>query len=185
MTPIKVFMVELTGTIRVEHVFTCDACDHVSRDHVRDVRGVNTSTTAEWTKVITCKCGDAVKLSSISSIPYYRRVDTGELVGGKSRLPAGACYDATWLHHLKPHCGPDGRSLHVVLPDGHHWNIDGRASNCSLLADTTHKCWVRHGSPESGDLHVDKDGITCAAGAGSIATDRYHGFLHRGHLTEC
>lgn len=46
-----------------------------------------------------------------------------------------------------------------------------------------HKCWVRHG--EAPNIHVDKNGVTCGAGAGSIAVPSYHGFLHNGHLTDC
>lgn len=98
-------------------------------------------------------------------------------------LPAGSCYDARW--YGKDMRGPDGRSLIVILPDGHSWCIDGRASNCTLPNDTEHRCWVRHGRPEDGTLHVDKDGKTCSAGAGSIGTPKYHGFLHHGHLLKC
>lgn len=59
------------------------------------------------------------------------------------------------------------------------------ASNCTMPDDKNHKCWVRHGRPEDGTLHVDKNGHTCAAGAGSIVAGNYHGFLHNGHLTPC
>jgi hypothetical protein len=77
----------------------------------------------------------------------------------------------------------DHRSLIVKCPDGHEWMIDSRASNCAMPNDNTHHCWVRHGRPEDGTLHVDKSGNTCAAGAGSIETPKWHGFLHNGHLT--
>ncbi len=48
--------------------------------------------------------------------------------------------------------GPDGRSLHVICPDGGEWCIDGQASNCTKKDDTgpfgkAHRCWVRHGTP--------------------------------------
>lgn len=59
------------------------------------------------------------------------------------------------------------------------------ARNCTMPDDTTHKCWVRHGRPEDGSLHVDKNGHTCGAGAGSIDTGKWHGFLHNGELVEC
>lgn len=111
----------------------------------------------------------------------YRRSDNGELVTLRSP-PPGACWDAEWLHDRQSHCGPDGRSLHVVCPDGRIWNIDGRARNCTMKDDQVHKCWVRHGSPEAGDLTVDKRGVTCAAGAGSIDTGTYHGFLRNGEF---
>jgi len=78
--------------------------------------------------------------------------------------------------------GPDGRTLIVRCPDGHDWIIDSRASNCTKKDDNAHWCWVRHGKPEDGTLHVDKNGNTCAAGAGSIDTGKWHGFLHNGEL---
>lgn len=112
----------------------------------------------------------------------YKRQDTGELVALRDHVP-GACWDAEWMHRTPSMCGPDGRSLHVICPDGREWCIDGPASNCTMPEDKVHKCWVRHGRPEDGTLHVDKDGVTCAAGAGSIDTGTYHGFLHHGEFT--
>jgi hypothetical protein len=90
----------------------------------------------------------------------------------------GMMYDAVWLHDHKEWCGPDGKSLHVVCPDGHTWCIDSRANNCTMPKDNEHKCWVRHGDPPL--LTVDKRGVTCRAGAGSIQTPKYHGFLRGG-----
>src|SRR5580658_3169021 len=76
--------------------------------------------------------------------------------------------------HTCPWTNCDGRHLQCVLPpDGHTWSIDGRASNCDQKAETTHRCWVRHGDPAAGTLHVDKNGHTCGAGGGSIATPGY------------
>lgn len=83
-----------------------------------------------------------------------------------------------WLHG-KEHC--DGRHLSAMLPTGETWDIDGRANNCPLPQDNAHRCWVRHGTPPN--VHVDKNGHTCAAGGGSIMTARYHGFLHHGEFT--
>jgi hypothetical protein len=108
--------------------------------------------------------------------------------------PPGACWDAWWMsdraerHDLRPgvgsNIGPDGRCLIVKCPDGHDWMIDSRASNCTRRDDNEHHCWVRHGRPEDGTLHVDKNGNTCAAGAGSILTPKWHGFLRNGYLTD-
>ncbi len=81
--------------------------------------------------------------------------------------------------------GADGRSLVVILPGKRPWCIDSRANNCTKKDDKVHRCWVRHGNPEDGTLHVDKNGNTCSAGAGSIAVPGYHGFLHHGFLTDC
>jgi hypothetical protein len=90
--------------------------------------------------------------------------------------PAGAMWFADWM----PWRGEDGHCLIVVTPDGFHWDIDGRASNCSLPNDNEHKCWVRHGVPPI--VTVDKNGKTCNAGGGSIGTPNWHGFLRNGYL---
>lgn len=108
----------------------------------------------------------------------WRRADTGELVTLRD-APDGAMWDATWLHDWAH--GPDGRSLVVKCPGGHEWTIDGRASNCTMPDDQVHKCWVRHGEPPR--ITVDKNGATCAAGAGSIQAGSYHGFLRDGVFT--
>lgn len=83
-----------------------------------------------------------------------------------------------WDNHKGPH-------LNAVLPNGHYWNIDSRASNCTLQQDRTHRCWVRTGEPPN--VHVDKNGHTCDAGAGSIWSnqgqpDQWHGYLHNGEF---
>lgn len=125
----------------------------------------------------------------------YVRPDTGARFTLRD-APPGACWDAWWVHQRargeapQPSgcgswIGDDGRSLVVKCPDGHDWSIDARASNCTLPKDDAHHCWVRHGKAEDGTLHVDKNGNTCAAGAGSIQTPKWHGFLHNGELTNC
>lgn len=112
----------------------------------------------------------------------YRRTDTGEEIGHRTMdHTPGAMWDATYY----PWKGPDGRSLMAVCPDGHAWNIDGRASNCTLPDDTSHRCWLRTGDVPN--VTVSKEGppgwTTCAAGAGSIGTPGYHGFLQKGRFT--
>lgn len=71
----------------------------------------------------------------------------------------------------------DGMHLHGIVPNGDRWDIDSRASNCTLKDDRLHRCWVRHGRPEDGNVHVDKNGLTCNAGGGSIDTGGWHGHL--------
>jgi hypothetical protein len=98
-----------------------------------------------------------------------------------NELPPGAMYDADWC----PWKGPDGRSLVVILPNGHGWCIDHQANNCTIpedVAQKQHHCWIRHGEPPN--ITVDKNGITCQAGAGSILTPKWHGFLRNGYLVE-
>lgn len=139
------------------------------------------------------KCGTPFKSVDLWLVDHerlYRRGDSSELVTLRD-APPGACWDAGWFRDgsradRKLGCGarigPDGRTLVVRCPDGHDWIIDSRASNCTKKDDNAHWCWVRHGKPEDGTLHVDKNGNTCAAGAGSIQTPHWHGFLHNGVL---
>lgn len=112
--------------------------------------------------------------------PLYRLPDGSHCPSNE--LPPGAVYALIEDYYPK---GPDGRTLFAVLPNRHHWTIDSRASNCTRKDDDVHRCWCRHGRPEDGTLHVDKNGDTCAAGAGSIVSGDFHGFLHNGHLVSC
>ncbi len=113
--------------------------------------------------------------------------------------------------HDYPRVGADGLSVVCVVPSSGYesgktrWRIDGYASNCTSpcrvcgvqrkdhtasLKDSghpyedsvpEHRCWVRHGTVGE-PIHVDKNGLTCQAGGGSIQTEGWHGFLHRGVL---
>ena len=74
----------------------------------------------------------------------------------------------------------DGRHVWVVLPGGDLWNSHWRASNCTMKEDRLHRCWVLHGLWP--DVTADKNGLTCAAGAGSIVGTSFHGFLRNGVL---
>lgn len=121
--------------------------------------------------------------------------------------PVGAMWDCDWLKSDNGgdwgYTGPDGITLCVRTPGG-LWMVDSQASNCDRKQEVpaptaehpnahrfvrTHYCWVRHGDPRSGNIHVDKDakraGVeTCGAGAGSILIAKYHGFLRGGYLTD-
>lgn len=116
----------------------------------------------------------------------YRRTDTGELRVLHQGAPApeapaaepGACWDAWWMPFSR---GEDGIYLMVRCPDGHDWSVDSQASNCTRPGEP-HRCWVRHGDPRECHVTVDKNGDTCSAGAGSIQTPNWHGFLRDGQL---
>ena len=112
------------------------------------------------------------------SSPIYRNVENGEEFASRD-LPAGSMYFGTYDSIPK---GDDGRTLWVKLPNGDVWCVDGRASNCTKPEDTEHRCWVRHG--EAPNITVDKNGNTCSAGAGSIQSGSYHGFLRDGYLEQ-
>jgi hypothetical protein len=129
-----------------------------------------------------CECGFAFR----DEDPHQRwtdmlywRVDTGELMTTRA-APPGAMWDAKWWPKEWWH-GPDGRHLVAKCPNGREWHIDDRASNCTMPEDNVHRCWVRHGEPPN--LTVDKSGLTCQAGAGSIVSGDYHGFLQNGVFT--
>lgn len=118
----------------------------------------------------------------------YRRVDTGALETWEY-MPFGAVRHCAYLLEYRDHWrGDDGRILEVKIPANYAsgqtcWIIDSQCSNCTKKEDQTHRCWVRHGRPEDGTLHVDKKGNTCSAGAGSIQVPGFHGYLHNGHIT--
>jgi hypothetical protein len=116
----------------------------------------------------------------------YRRTDTSELRVLHTGAPApfapaaepGACWDAWWMPFSR---GVDGIYLMVRLPDGHDWAVDSQASNCTRPGEP-HHCWIRHGDPRECHVTVDKNGDTCSAGAGSIGSPNWHGFLRDGQL---
>jgi hypothetical protein len=145
-----------------------------------------------------CSCGYAFQANDrwqVFTEPLYRATD-GHWEGPLRDAPVGAMYNAEWMADLEMFRGPDGLSLHVVTPGG-PWCVDQEASNCTRTqyedagegsrrwTGRSHYCWVRHGDPRTGNIHVDKSGDTCAAGAGSIIIGGYHGFLHNGELTSC
>lgn len=140
-----------------------------------------------WPQCCSCGCGYEFLESDgrqARTIRLFRRSDTGALVTTDDAGP-GAIYNASWYQEHPCWSGPDGLALMAVLPNGHRWHIDGIASNCTDFDGAMagkHKCWVRHGLPPN--LTVDKNGVTCNAGAGSIMAGNYHGFLRNGEFTD-
>lgn len=139
-----------------------------------------------------CACGyqfTKAERSGGGSTYEYRRTDTNEIIPIREPWPVGAMWNATWLiegfekydktRPLRWQPGDDGRCVVVMTPGG-EWMIDSRASNCEQPNDNAHRCWCRHGSVP--DLTVDKNGLTCKAGAGSIQCGSYHGYLRGGWL---
>lgn len=133
---------------------------------------------------IACACGrvftDAASRQA-NRTRLYAGAPDGQLYT-LGEAPIGAMWDAWWMSSYRK--GEDGICLIVKTPGG-DWCVDDRASNCTKPDDDVHRCWVRHGDPRCGVVHVDKSGDTCAAGAGSILIGGYHGFLHNGELTSC
>lgn len=131
-----------------------------------------------WPK--NCACGYVFLNDQwqLFSQHLYRRTDTGEEMTLRD-APDGAMWEATWYSDIPGWCGEDGRAIICRVPVKHDWHIDGSASNCTR-PNEPHHCWIRHGTPPN--LTVDKNGNTCAAGAGSILTKQWHGFLRNGEL---
>ena len=131
-------------------------------------------------------CGQAFRPEATRQVIYERLYNT---TSGKPE--PGDCFYASWYHDPEDkrlycpwdNCDDPRGHLIVILPNGREWDVDSRASNCTMKGDKLHRCWVKHGKPP--DIHVDKAGHTCQAGAGSILAGDYHGFLHNGELTGC
>ena len=134
-----------------------------------------------WGRTEPCYCDDDVCPGFTSALSRFggieRMWDTPS-----GRLEPGCMF---WVEHTGRRCfnwdNCDGRHLHVVLPNNLPWDIDSRANNCTLPEDRHHRCWVRTGEPPR--VSAGKAGYTCAAGAGSILSGGYHGFLTDGVLT--
>jgi hypothetical protein len=120
----------------------------------------------------------------------WEREDTGERADNVNDFGPGAMWYATWYINeedkLYWHPGFGHYSnppLYVRTPGG-DWNIDGRATNCTLPDDNNHRCWPHSG--EAPNVTVDLSlGPTCHCGGGSIITGDYHGFLRNGYLVKC
>lgn len=141
-----------------------------------------------------CECCGAPVPAMDSGIKVNYQVHRKRLYDNDSGTPEpGDLYWARWKHEPDwkgnprvcpwDNCNDPRGHLIVVLPNGNEWDIDSRASNCTMPTDKAHRCWVRHGEPPN--VHVDKNGHTCQAGAGSILSGDYHGFLHNGEFTPC
>jgi len=125
-------------------------------------------------------CGAPVPQES-PNVYLQRQVAVTRLYDNPSGEPEPG--DVYWMDWHDPGECPywencDGKHLWSIVPNGSTWDIDARANNCTMREEKTHRCWIRTGTPEAGNLHVDKNGYTCAAGAGSIAVTGWHGFLH-------
>ena len=103
-----------------------------------------------------------------------------------NQIRVGDVWDAVWMHGSGLKCpywnNCDGRHLVVVLPNRETHDVNGRASNCTMPDDKTHRCWIVHGDVEN--MTVDKNGETCQAGAGSIVRGGWHGFIRNGEFVE-
>lgn len=129
--------------------------------------------------------GKLLAHTQVNQEGIYRAAD-GRGEWPQRRLPAGAMFDAFWLHDqpdTKPDYskqGPDGLSLMVVLPyegtdaRGSMWNVDGFASGNGSNRLIYH-AWARTGDPRvPGSVSATP----------SIVIPPYHGFLRNGTLVD-
>ena len=97
----------------------------------------------------------------------------------------GDMYYVDWSLAKRCHSGWSNcnhKHLVVVLPNMDSVDLHGRANNCTMPDDRTHRCWIIHGTPPN--ITVDKDGHTCQAGAGSIVVGDWHGFIRNGEFIQ-
>lgn len=172
-----------------------DSSYHNSMKHIRDIDNIYTTVptaesifgnkedfTAEQWGTCCDTCGAPVPSDGSSNYQVFskRLYDTAS-----GELEPGCLFYSPWYDDIY-WSNQNTPTLCAILPNGTHWTIDGRASNCTRPDDKTHRCWVRHGNPEEANtMHVDKNGDTCSAGAGSIIGGDWHGFLHHGVFVEC
>jgi hypothetical protein len=110
----------------------------------------------------------------------WRNPITDERHEWPHQFGAGAMWLAVWYPKNFTWVNETGPHLIVKTPGG-EWDIDSRASNCTMPEDKLHRCWIRQGIAPA--ITVNKQGLTCDAGAGSIAVGNYHGFLIQGEFT--
>lgn len=202
---IPIFWVEPTGVQFCHEGHWCEECKVVTRVEVP---------LDHWERAfpeprpcVPCKqCHKSVPMNSRGLEEEMIRPDIGERFKGIQHLPPGAVWEQRGRQGDPPYNWrqsprPDGKTyiihrankqdrrvLVCKLPDGHDWVIDSRCRNCALPNDDKHWCWIREGRPEDGTLNVTKGGKkarTCQAGAGSIQTGSWHGFLRNGRLVQC
>lgn len=158
----------------------CSAREEISREMDPEAKDIPESLgdySEEDFPSVCSKCrkprGDAKLKRALSREPIFNTKSESPEPGDMFWFPdwLGDCFD--W-----DNC--DGKHLKVILPNGDEWDVDGRATNCTMPNDRKHRCWVREGTPPN--VHVSKKGPTCGAGAGSIASGKYHGFLRHGKL---
>lgn len=181
------FMLEPIPEVQVLHrQYTYDSCPEGGGHEVSEIVGREDWPIDETVRIDShegegfpdkCrKCGETFEGEcQLFRKRLYRRQDTEALTTTDDAAPGAMWYGDGYR------TGPDGKSLYVKCPDGHVWFIDGRATNCTRPEDNEHRCWVREGTPPN--ITAGKEGNTCGAGAGSIQTPDYHGFLRDGAFT--
>jgi len=119
---------------------------------------------------------------SLSPGCSLRRIYDSE--NGKNNT-TGDMFYAPWMHSKNhcmywDNCNDERGHLMVVLPNGHCFDTDARASNCNKPDDRTHRCWEKKGEAPL----ITIGGPTSDNGVGSIGSPGYHGYLVNGVLQD-
>lgn len=192
----KLFLIEQTNQVQFQAIKIEPGCQGGQYHRGKAIFGIaqaglDTHTEipkeAWFCKVVKCdQCGYVFadsKPSALSSQREWIRKDTGETHWDVRDFGPGACFYADWLTSYFEQVWDNwhgGAPLQIQMPNNDSWMPESRASNCTLPEDRQHRCWCLHG--EFPNLTADKNGLTCNAGAGSIATTNWHGFLRNGEL---
>ncbi len=126
------------------------------------------------------RCELSYNNEELSSHKSQRRVWNTE--DGENNHPGDMFY-SPWMHDngrcmYWDNCKDPRGHLMVVLPNGHTFDTDSRASNCNKPTDRTHRCWEKKGEAPL----VTIGGPTSDNGAGSIGSPNWHGYLTEGKL---
>jgi len=130
------------------------------------------------------RCNAEYKAEEIRTHKSQR--DVYNSVDGTNKNPGNMFY-APWMHHEEngqikcmywDNCNDPRGHLLVVLPNGHYFDTDSRASNCNKPDDRLHRCWEKKGEAPK----VTVGGPTSDNGVGSIGMTDWHGYLTNGVL---
>ncbi len=159
---------------------------HISRQQITkeqwDMHDLQTLRELFTGKMPQCKCCNQTPPPQASVGAGTHRIWNTE--DGENNHP-GDMYFAPWLHDggwcpYWDNCKDPRGHLIVVLPNGHYFDTDSRASNCNKPQDRIHRCWEKHGEPPL----VTIGGPTSDNGVGSIGSPNYHGYLRNGELVQ-
>ena len=134
-------------------------------------------------KEMNCsRCGQKYNGEELN---YHMRGETKWNTPNEKDDKPGYMFESEWIHNngkcmYWDNC--ESPHLQIVLPNGGIWDSDSRASNCTKKEDKIHRCWIKHG--DITNLTIDKNGNTCAAGAGSIMSGKFHGFIRNGRIVD-
>lgn len=131
----------------------------------------------------TCiRCNQEFKGEEIKCHKSQR--DVYDTEDGTNKHPGDMFY-ASWMHREEDghcmywdNCNDTRGHLMVVLPNGHIFDTDARASNCNKPKDRLHRCWEKKGEAPL----ITIGGPSSDNGVGSIGMTGWHGYLTEGKL---